>query len=128
MSSGPSPFGMLDGAAIPIGPGPAHPTLAREQISHEVETRAHPGPRTTSHPGRFHLFLASDSWLTSRRVMSEGREILLSGWGRRPTEEQVRLRISIEGRIEELVAKAVAAIQARRENPGGADSPGKTSC
>lgn len=116
--------------ARPSPSGRAPPTQRSPGSGSRMRLRPEHIPVREQHPilGDFISSSASDSWLTSRRVMSEGREILLSGWGRRPTEEQVRLRISIEGRIEELVAKAVAAIQARRENPGGADSPGKTSC
>jgi hypothetical protein len=75
---------------------PRHPALVYEQ-----------------HPdlGEYVYSPSIDLW-TNRRVTSEGQEILLAGRSRRPSEEQVRLWGPIEDRLEDLVAKAVAAIQA----------------
>ena len=52
----------------------------------------------------------TDSW-TNRRLTPEGRELLLEGPGRRPSDEQVQLWWSIEARLPELTSDAVAVVQ-----------------
>jgi hypothetical protein len=57
-----------------------------------------------------------DLW-TNRRVTSDGHKFLLAGRSRRPSEEEVRLWCSIEDCLEDLVAKAIAAIEAPPDMP-----------
>lgn len=73
----------------------------------------HPSLAYEHHPdlGEYVYSPSIDLW-TNRRVTSEGHEILLAGRSRRPSEEQVGLWGSIEDRLEDLVAEAVAGIQA----------------
>ena len=57
-----------------------------------------------------------DVW-SNWRITSEGHTLRLAGRSRRPTEAQVQQWGSIEAHLEELVTKAVAAIEAPRSTP-----------
>ncbi|WP_165233319.1 hypothetical protein [Aquisphaera insulae] len=70
-----------------------------------------PTPVKEHHPDLGEVIASSWTRLwTSRRVTSEGRELLLAGRGNRPSDWQVRLWRSIEARLPELIAEAVAAV------------------
>lgn len=51
------------------------------------------------------------------RITSDDHEFRLSGRGTRPSDGQVRLWDSIEGRLQELATKGISAIEAPRRTP-----------
>ena len=64
-----------------------------------------------------YVYSPSINLWTNWRVTSEGHEFRLAGRSRRPSEMQVRLWGSIEARLQELVTKGVAVIEAPRRMP-----------
>jgi hypothetical protein len=64
-----------------------------------------------------YVYSPSINLWTNWRITPEGQEFCLAGRSRRPSEAQVQLWRAIEARLEELVSKSIAAIQAPRGMP-----------
>ena len=78
----------------------------------------HPSLVYERHPdlGDYVYSPSIDLW-TNRRITSDGHQFQLTGRSRRPSDGQVRLWGSIEGRLQELATKAISVIEAPRDTP-----------